>query len=205
MSEEIIKDDAALWWSNRKAEVQEFETPEQETEPPSFIDVETDTPEPSETETETKPKENVTATDVRNRLNMIKLQKPVAETVVSLVEILFPVLLMLILKADKEECQFDEAEHDVMVEAWAQYLESTNINMSPSMVLVTTMVTVLGAKTFEIINNRKAKESEKALQAQNSALQNKCNELSATIETLKNGSNKGKGILNIIGLGNNKP
>ena len=179
---EKIQDDASLWWENRHLEVQEFEQPE---EVPSFLGVKAETGAVSQDSNTEQPEANrsVTDKDVKNKLNGIKINKPMSELIASLIELILPIILALIFKTDKDSCEFDDEEHELMADAWAQYLESADVKMSPGTTLAITMASICGVKAFEVYNNRKAKEAENLMQEQYTVLQHKYCELARKIES----------------------
>ncbi|MDD3687840.1 MAG: hypothetical protein PHE56_13895, partial [Bacteroidales bacterium] len=109
-------DDAGLWFESRHAEIQEFQEPEQYK---SFINI--------EEEPENIPEQSeVTNKQVRTELNMIKLNEPTAQIVVTLMDTLVPVLLLLIIKgANEDKLKLTEQEKDTLTQAWAQYLKDS--------------------------------------------------------------------------------
>lgn len=184
---EKIQDDASLWWENRHLEVQEFEKPE---EIPSFLGVKPEAVSTSQDSNPMQPEESrsITDKDVKNKLNSIKINKPMSELIASVIELILPIILALIFKSDKDNCEFDDDEHELMVDAWAQYLESSDVKMSPGATLAIVMTAICGTKAFEVFNNRKAKEAEKLMQKQYAELQGKYDELARKIESKGSGT-----------------
>ena len=130
---EVIIDDAALWHQSRHKEIQDFEEPE-------FIQPEPE-PEPEE------PKEYISDRDVKTEINMMKLNEPTAEIIVSLIDYLMIIPLSFVCRGiSKEETKIDTEERETLVQAWAQYLKTTSLNLSPGAVLLTTVLTIYGAK-----------------------------------------------------------
>lgn len=147
-------DSAGLWWESRHNEIQDFAVPEPVEPAPSFVNLE------EEPEVQT----TVTNTEVRTELNMIKLNEPVAEIVVGLMNSLIPVIILLILKGvDEKELKLSSEEHNVLIQAWAMYLKDSNIEMSPGMILLVTIGSVYGAKVTKVLTDRKRLEQENNL------------------------------------------
>lgn len=170
-------DDASLWWESRHQQVQNFETPPP---PPSFVNIE---PELSTSNQEPE-YEKVTASDVKQQLNMIKLNEPTAQIIVSIADAILPLLLCIVLKNVQEsKIKLTPSENETLVQAWANYLQTTNINLSPGVVLITTMLTIYGAKITLIMMDRKKEKSEiDAIKEQNNLLK----QLTAELKTSKN-------------------
>ena len=130
---EVIKDDAALWHDSRNTDIQDFEEPD-------FIQPEPD-PESEE------PKEYISDRDVKTELNMLKLNEPTAEIIVSLMNYLMIIPMSFVCRGiSKEETKVDTEERETLVQAFAAYLKTTSFNMSPGAVLFTTILTIYGSK-----------------------------------------------------------
>jgi len=143
---EVIRDEAALWHESRQAEIQDYEEP-------AFIE-----PEPKPEQEDSK--EHITYRDVKTELNMLKLNEPTAEIIVGLIDVILPIVISIILNnTEKEDIKLDDDERETLTSAWAQYLKTTSINLTPGWVLIVTMLTIYGAKVSIALVNRK-KEPE---------------------------------------------
>lgn len=155
-------DDAGLWWESRHSDIQDYDIPEEK--PDSFIDIDTL---PSDDEPE-----RVTAADVRNELNLTKLNEPTAKIIVALMDVVLPLAFVFIVKGgDKQALKLDEDERETLTSAWAEYLKTTSFAMSPGGILATTIVTIYGAKiTVAMMERRQKQEEIEALREQNELL-----------------------------------
>lgn len=154
----IVNDDAALWFANRheNVEIQNYEAP-------SFVDLEQDDKlNDLADEADVQP-EKLTKTELNTQLNMLELNKPTAKIIVQLMDVLVPVVIVLIIKgADSEELKLTPEETQTLTEAWALYLRDSNVQMSPGMVLLGTIGIIYGSKV--VIALQTAKENKKAEQ-----------------------------------------
>ncbi len=154
-------DDASLWFESRNASIQDYETPEPVPEIPDFID----------TETESEPVEYVTSKQVRHELNMIQLNEPTAEIIVSLMDVVLPLVLVIFIKGtDKEDIKLDQNERETLIAAWAKYLQTTSFQMSPGGILITSMLTIYGAKVTMAMMNRNQNSELEELRKENERL-----------------------------------
>ena len=139
---EVIKDDAALWHESRNVEIQDFEEPE-------FIAPEPE-PEPED------PKEYISDREVKTELNMIKLNEPTAEILISLMDYLMIIPLSFICRGiTRAETKVEAEERETLVQACAAYLKTTSFNLSPGVVFLTTVLTIYGAKVAAFHFNKK--------------------------------------------------
>lgn len=139
MAEEL-KDDAALWYESRQVDIQDYEEP-------AFIE-----PDPETEDT----KEHITDRDVRTELNMLKLNEPTAEILISLMGYFMIIPLSFICKGiTREEAKVEAEERDTLVQACASYLKTVSFNLSPGAVFLTTVLTVYGAKVANFHLNKK--------------------------------------------------
>jgi hypothetical protein len=140
---EIIKDDAALWHESRKVEIQDYNEP-------AFI-----SPEP-ETKIQEESREHISDRDVKTELNMLKLNEPTAEILISLMDYLMIIPLSIFcLGITKEETKVDAEERETLVQACAVYLKTTSFNLSPGAIFLTTVLTIYGAKVAAFHFKRK--------------------------------------------------
>lgn len=155
----IVNDDAALWFANRheNVEIQDYEAP-------SFVDLEQDDKlNDLANEADVQPAEKLTKTELNTQLNMLELNKPTAKIIVQLMDVLVPVVIVLIIKgADSEQLKLTSEETQTLTEAWAMYLRDSNVQMSPGMVLLGTIGIIYGSKV--VIALQTAKENKKAEQ-----------------------------------------
>jgi hypothetical protein len=137
-----LRDDAALWHESRQADIQDFEEP-------TFIEPEPE-PEPE------KPTEHISDRDVKTELNMLKLNEPTAEIIVSLMDYLMIIPLSFICRGiTREETKIETEEKETLVQAWAAYLKTVSFNISPGAVLLTTVLTIYGSKVAAFHFNKK--------------------------------------------------
>ena len=155
-------DDAGLWFESRHAEIQEYNEPEPVN---TFVNLDDDEADKAGEQSE------VTNKQVRTELNMIKLNEPTAQIVVTLMDTLVPVLLLLIIKgANEDKLKLTGEEKETLTQAWAQYLKDSNVQMSPGAVLIGTVAVIYGAKITlaltEMKRNQKENEELKQLRAE---------------------------------------
>lgn len=151
MSNKLV-DDAALWHQSRNSQIQDFEAPEPEPEEPSFLMNE---------EPETTEQEYITDREVKTELNMMKLNEPTAEIIVAMMDVVLPLVLVILIKGtDKQDVKLEDSERETLITAWAQYLKTTSFNLSPGGVLLTSILTIYGAKVTVAMMNKGRKESE---------------------------------------------
>ncbi len=154
----IVNDDAALWFANRheNVEIQDYEAP-------SFVNLEQDDKLNDLADEADVQLEKLTKTELNTQLNMLELNKPTAKIIVQLMDVLVPVFIVLIIKgADSEQLKLTSEETQTLTEAWALYLRDSNVQMSPGMVLLGTIGIIYGSKV--VIALQTAKENKKAEQ-----------------------------------------
>lgn len=138
-----MANDEDIWLETQGQEIQDFEVPE-----PELID---DTPPPFIEIDEEQRQERVTASDVHTQLNLQKLQQPTAELFVSLIDIIVPIALLFVFKnIDKHDAKLEPDERESLISAFAQYLATKEVNVSPGMALIFTIASIYGAKIFMI-------------------------------------------------------
>lgn len=153
--QEVLVDDAALWKKNRELEIEEYTVPEQV--PDGFIDVDE-----QDTVISDEPK-HVTATDVRDNLNMLKLAQPTAGLCVSIIDIVLPALAFWIVGAEKSDMKLDADEKDTLQDAFANYLKDKNLEMSPGGILLMTIAAIYTPKIIMVrMSKKKANEKTEA-------------------------------------------
>lgn len=129
MQEEKLIDDAALWKANRELLIEDIAEPEGlPEEVPGFIDV--------GDVSEEVPEEDITAKDVRNEMNALKLAQPSANLCVSIIDIIIPALVFHFAGVDKQLFKLDDDERATLTDAFANYLKEKDLNMSPGAVLL---------------------------------------------------------------------
>ncbi len=148
-----LVDDAALWKRNRELEIEDYTVPE--TPPAGFIDVDAQT---EDSAGEDEPR-HVTATDVRDNLNSLKLAQPTAGLCVSLMDIILPALACWLSGADKGMFKLEPDERDALQDAFANYLKETNFNLSPGGILIMTIAGIYVPKIM-IVTMMKRKEEK---------------------------------------------
>jgi hypothetical protein len=136
--------DEDLWLATQGQDIQDFEIPEIET-------INTPVPDFMEIDDQEEKKDRVTATDVNTQFNLQKLQQPTAELFVNLIDIIIPIVLLFVFKnINKDDAKLEENEKDALISAFAQYLATKEVNVSPGMALIMTIVSIYGAKIFMI-------------------------------------------------------
>ncbi len=174
-----INDDAQAWYDSMGQQIQDFEVPpmpESEPTPEEAAEVEeaqylddhpyADAP-------------RVSSEDASSVINMQRIQRPTASVIVGVMDTLLPIVIALIFKgSEQESLKLDDGERETLVDAWAQYLGTKNVQASPAAVLITTIVTIYGAKVFIAWQQRQAaieeqrrreQEAEQARQAEQQA------------------------------------
>ena len=142
---EAVVDDAALWKKNRELQIEDVAEPEaDEDAPPGFIDVK------PEADEDAPQNENITASDVRNELNALKLAKPSASLCVSIIDIILPALVAYFYKADKQLFKLDDDEKNTLTDAFSNYLKDKNMDMSPGSILLMTIAGIYIPKIMYI-------------------------------------------------------
>lgn len=148
-------DDAGLWWESRHAKLQDYEVPEPG--PDSFLQIEDCKPDESNQDDG----QNITATEVRNQLNLSKLKRPTAQIIVSLIDTLFPMIAVLLLKeVDKGNIKLDEDERETLIEAWSEFLKEKSFEMSPGVILMVSILTIYGSKLAIVLSDKKQSSSQ---------------------------------------------
>ena len=176
----MIKDDASDWFASQGQEIQDYEVPPlPEVEPAEIIDdADVDRPYGDTPE--------VTNDDVRNVMNLRAVSKPTAEVVVGTLDVVLPLVLAWIIKgADRDELHFSPEERDTLVEAWANYLAEKNVQVSPGMALIVSMLTVCGGKVAVALASRKANEELEQLRREKEETEARMRQAAAEAESLK--------------------
>ncbi len=168
---EIVKDDAALWWESRNTPIQDYEEPDP-------IPVEELEPEPAEVEP-------VTAQDVRNHANSIKLNSHAAGIIVGLQDTITPIIICLVLKSvEKDDLKLTDDEQDLLTEAWAAYLAEKEVELSPGWGLVITIVLIYSAKITEASQKAKMRTKIQEQEDEIEQLRQECERLNNEKEIL---------------------
>lgn len=156
MEEQIINDDASLWKKNRELGIEEFQVPEEVEVEPNFYNPD---------EGAVLISEEVTAKDVQNDLNKLKLSEPTARLIVSIMDVLVPAIGVFITKdrENKEVLKLDDDEQKTLEDAFANYLKETELQMSPGVLLITAISAVYIPKFADL----KIKKRENEYAAQN--------------------------------------
>jgi large-conductance mechanosensitive channel len=90
---------------------------------------------------------------------MIKLSEPTAEIVTSVINSLVPLLLVLLIKnSNSENYKLTPDEHQTLVNAWANYLKDSNVQVSPGILLIVSIASIYGAKITTAVAERKKEE-----------------------------------------------
>jgi hypothetical protein len=177
--EEIIKDDAALWHETRNTPVQDYDVPDN-TEIPDFVATDT-----SEEDVKT---EYITDKQVKSELNQLKLSEPLANLIVILIDTVLPNIVCAFSPQrgeDREDLKVRDDEKELLIDAFSQYLKTTNVSISPSGILITAILSVYAPKFVNVFYFKKKQHADQmqAIQAQNELLREQN-------EMLKNGTPK---------------
>ncbi len=158
-----MKDEASIWLESRKFDKSEFVAPEPQ-EPihdEEIID-----------EIISEEDKLITDKERRSELNLIALSQPTADIITSVIDSLIPVLFVLIIKgAEQDKLKLTPEEHSTVSAAFANYLKDSNVQLSPGLVLIFTILTVYGSKiTAVMISRKEQKKQIELLQEQNRML-----------------------------------
>lgn len=156
-----LNDDAQDWYASMGQEIQDFEVPPMpEPEP---------TPEEQAEAEEAAYAEDhpyadaprVTGEDANSVLNLQRINRPTATIIVGLMDTVLPIVIALAVKgAEAESMKLDDGERETLADAWAVFLGDKNVQASPAAVLLTTILTIYGAKVFLAFQQRKASQLE---------------------------------------------
>lgn len=144
-----INDDAQDWYDSMGQEIQDYEVPPM---PEAVM-----TPEEQAQADEAEYMEDhpyadaprVSGDDARSVLNLQRIQRPTASVIVGVMDTVLPIVIALIFKgSDSGDLKLDDGERETLVDAWAVYLGDKNVQASPAAVLLTTIITIYGAKMF---------------------------------------------------------
>ena len=91
-SEKVV-DDASLWFDSRQMEIQDYEIPEDD----DFLNISDLENEDLEKE-EFEPEKPITKKDILQNLNRIELREPTARLIISLMDVVFPLLFFAFFK-----------------------------------------------------------------------------------------------------------
>lgn len=165
-----IKDDASSWFASQGQQVQDFEAPAPPTDDPVLEDA--DVVDDVDPDRPYGGAPTVTDEDVRNVTNMRIAQKPTAELIVGVMDVIIPIVLVLLIKGtDKDAVKLEPDERETLVNAWAGFLGDKNIQASPGVVLAVAIITVYGGKIFAAMADRKRRDELNQLRAQMDELQ----------------------------------
>lgn len=166
----MLKDDASDWFASQGQQVQDYEAPAPPMDDTMATDAqETDNVDPDRPFGDAP---TVTDEDVRNVTNMRIAQKPTAELIVGVMDVIIPLVLVLLIKGtDKDSVKLEPDERDTLVNAWAGFLGDKNIQASPGVVLAVAIITVYGGKIFAAMADRKRRDELNLLRAQMEELQ----------------------------------
>lgn len=129
-----------------------------------FDSVEIDEPEEEEEEPE-----HFTKQDVQDSLNLTAIKRPLAEVTVGLLGVVLP-LAFVAFKMDREDGKFTDEETETLIQAFANYYKEKDVEATPGGMLAVTLLTIVGAKVFVGIQNKKDKERIAALERENEKL-----------------------------------
>jgi hypothetical protein len=153
MENETVKDDAALWFESRETPIQDYEAPDF-SELPEF-----GTP---QTENNLEPR-YITDKEVKSELNAIKLSEPTAKLIVDLLDILLPAIVCNFTpqkKDDKEDFILNASEKEALTDSFSQYLSTKNVQVSPGVMLVTTLTAVYVPKFIYVYTTKRKQHAD---------------------------------------------
>lgn len=170
---EKIHDDASDWFDSMGQEIQDYEVPpmpEADGSVPPMGDLPDNDFDPDRPFGDAP---TVTNDDVRNVVNMQAVSRPTATVIVGIMDTLLPLLITMVIVKGSEaaDCKLTDDERETLIQAWAVYLGDKNIQASPAAVLITTILTIYGAKIFSALQNRKAREQEETIAKQQEELE----------------------------------
>lgn len=168
-----VRDDASAWFESQGCDIQDYEVPPMpdtgaaEAEPAD---------EPVGDDSGDRPygdAPEVTNADVRNVINLQAINRPTASVIVGVMDTVLPILItaVIVRGSEVEECRLTDEERETLIQAWAVYLGDKNIQASPSVVLLTTIVTIYGAKIFGAVQHRRLLEQERTIERQQAELE----------------------------------
>lgn len=170
---EKIRDDAGAWFESMGQEIQDYEVP-----PMPVVDGggAGQVAEGADGVEENRPygdAPTVTNDDVRNVVNMQAVSRPTATVIVGVMDTLLPVLITAVIVKGSEvtSAKLTEGERETLIEAWAVYLGDKNVQASPSVVLLTTIVTIYGAKVIAAVQSRKEQRQAETIARQAAELE----------------------------------
>lgn len=183
-----INDDASDWFASQNEQIQDYEAPA----PPP-----TDGMGYEEAEVIEDPDRpwgdvpTVTDEDVRNVENMRLMQKPTAELIVGVMDVILPIVICLLIKGtDKDDVKLEPDERETLVGAFATYLGDKNVQASPGVVLIVTIVTIYGGKIFSAMAGKQRRDELAQLRAMVEEQQNTIEQLTTQLKMARqqNGS-----------------
>lgn len=171
---DIPKDDASAWFDSMGQDIQDFEVPPMpEVETPTDIPIDGGEDPGIDPDRPFGDVPDVTHDDVRNVMNMQAINRPTATVIVGIMDTVLPLIItgIIIKGSEASDCKLTDDERETLIQAWAVYLGDKNIQASPSVVLITTILTIYGAKIFAAIQNRKAAEQQQLIEQQAAELE----------------------------------
>lgn len=165
-----IRDDASAWFESQGQDIQDYEVP-----PMPEADIPTAEP-IDDIPADDRPfadSPDVTSTDVRNVINLQAINRPTASVIVGVMDTILPILITAIIVRGSEldDAKLTDDERETLIQAWAVYLGDKNVQASPTVVLITTILTIYGAKIFAAIQNRKVLEQQRLIESQAAELE----------------------------------
>ena len=167
-----IKDDASAWYESIGQDIQDYEVPEMP-QADDTIEADQDTGRPYGDAPE------VTNDDVRNVMNMQTINRPTATVIVGVMDTLVPVLVTALIVKGSElgDTKLTEEERETLIDAWALYLGDKQVQASPGVILMTTILTIYGSKLFAAMQNRKMMEQQRLIEVQREEIENQTGEI----------------------------
>lgn len=158
-------DDASAWFNSQGQEIQDYEVPpmpDSGVEEATVID---DGHDPNRPYADTP---EVTSSDVHNVLNLQAINRPTASIIVGVMDTLLPILItgLIVRGSQADDCRLSDDERETLIQAWAVYLGDKNVQASPTVVLITTILTIYGAKIISAFQNRRILEQQRTIDAQ---------------------------------------
>lgn len=175
-----IHDDAQAWYESMGQEIQDFDVPPMpETEPSPEQQAEIDEAQYMEDHPYADAP-RVSNEDATSVLNMQRINRPTATVIVGTMDVFLPIVITMIIKgSERDDAKLQESERETLIEAWAAYLGDKNVQASPGMVLITTILTIYGSKVYTCIQHRNEIRQAEIIAEQQEQLRRQEEELKA--------------------------
>ncbi len=111
---------------------------------------------------------------------MKRIYRPTATVIVGTMDVFLPIVITMIIKgSERDDAKLQESERETLIEAWAAYLGDKNVQASPGMVLITTILTIYGSKVYTCIQHRNEVRQAEIIAEQQEQLRRQEEELKA--------------------------